>query len=110
MSSNAQVQMVYQIASLRDKVGLLLAYQCGLNPVDIEELNIEEMPIYDAEGKVQIIENQYFEVDRSKTGVLTQTCLSYELLHDIDLYLALPLLFNNYIGKMTINNHVILIV
>jgi site-specific recombinase XerC len=85
--SNAQVRMVYQISSLRDKVGLLLAYQCGLNPVDIESLNIEEMPIYDSEGKVPIMEHQYFEVDRSKTGMLTQTCLSHELLHDIDLYL-----------------------
>jgi hypothetical protein len=85
--TNAQVRMVYQITSLRDKVGLLLAYQCGLNPIDIESLNIEEMPIYDSEGKVQIMEHQYFEVDRSKTGMLTQTCLSHELLHDIDLYL-----------------------
>jgi site-specific recombinase XerC len=85
--SNAQVRMVYQVASLRDKVGLLLAYQCGLNPIDIESLNIEAMPIYDSEGKVQIMEHQYFEVDRSKTGMLTQTCLSHELLHDIDLYL-----------------------
>jgi site-specific recombinase XerC len=85
--SNTQVRMVYQIASIRDKVGLLLAYQCGLNPVDIEGLNIEEMPIYDSEGKVQILEHQYFEVYRSKTGTLTQTCLSHELLHDIDLYL-----------------------
>ncbi|MCJ7762731.1 site-specific integrase [Candidatus Bathyarchaeota archaeon] len=79
--------MAYQIASIRDKVGLLLAYQCGLNPIDIESLNIKEMPIYDSEGKVQITEHQYFEVDRSKTGMLTQTCLSHELLHDIDLYL-----------------------
>ncbi|MCJ7763487.1 hypothetical protein MUP38_08555, partial [Candidatus Bathyarchaeota archaeon] len=43
LPSNAQVRMVYQIASLRDKVGLLLAYQCGLNPIDVESLNIEEM-------------------------------------------------------------------
>jgi hypothetical protein len=85
--SNAQVRMAYQIASIRDKVGLLLAYQCGLNPIDIESLNIEAMPIFDSEGKVQITEHQYFEVDRSKTGMLTQTCLSHELLHDIDLYL-----------------------
>jgi site-specific recombinase XerC len=87
LPSNAQVRMVYQIASLRDKIGLLLAYQCGLNPIDIESLNIEEMPIYNAEGKMQIIDHQYFEVDRSKTGMLAQTCLSNELLHDIDLYL-----------------------
>jgi site-specific recombinase XerC len=85
--SNTQVRMVYQIASLRDKIGLLLAYQCGLNPIDIESLNIEEMPIYDSEGKVDIMEHHYFEVDRSKSGMLTQTCLSNELLHDIDLHL-----------------------
>lgn len=85
--TNAQVRMLYSICNLRDKIGLLLAYQCGLNPIDIEDLDIEKMPIYDENGQIQTTEHKYFEVYRSKTGCFTQTCLSNELLHDIDFYL-----------------------
>jgi site-specific recombinase XerD len=85
--TNAQVRMVYGIASLRDKIGLLLAYQSGLSPVDIEELDIDKMPLYNEIGVIETIEHRYFEVYRSKSNQLTQTCLSNEILHDIDLYL-----------------------
>jgi integrase len=85
--TNAQVRMIYQVCSLRDKIGLLLAYQCGLNPIDIEGLNIEDLPIFDEKGVIDITEHKYFELYRSKTNMITQTCLSNELLHDLDLYL-----------------------
>jgi len=85
--TNAQVRMIYSIANLRDKVGLLFAFQSGINPIDIEELDIEKMPIYDDDGQIQTTEHKYFEIYRSKTGCFTQTCLSNELLHDIDFYL-----------------------
>lgn len=85
--SNAQIRMLYTICNLRDKIGLLLAYQCGLNPIDIEELNIETMPLFDENGVLEVTVHKYFELYRSKTNQLTQTCLSNEVLHDIDLYL-----------------------
>jgi hypothetical protein len=85
--TNAQVRMIYGIANLRDRIGLLLAFQSGLNPIDIEDLNVEKMPLYDENGTIEITEHKYFEVYRSKTNQLTQTCLSNEILHDIDLYL-----------------------
>jgi hypothetical protein len=85
--SNAQIRMLYTICNLRDKIGLLLAYQCGLNPIDIEELNIETMPLVDENGVLEVTVHKYFELYRSKTNQLTQTCLSNGVLHDIDLYL-----------------------
>lgn len=88
--SNAQMRQIYSQCSARDKVALLLSYHCGCESSDMETLNIQDLPIYDEEGKININEHRYAEIRRSKEeryGIVIQTCLSSELLHDIDIYL-----------------------
>jgi len=85
--NNIQIRQLYNAADVRNKCILLFSYQCGLSPIDISQLNIENLPIYDSNCQIPINDTVYFELYREKSNILTQAVMSSELLHDLDVYL-----------------------
>lgn len=78
--SQSEIKTLYTHASLPHKCQLLTLYPTGLSEIDVSELRIEDFPsLYTAKETEHI----YFEKYREKSTILTATCLSFEVIHDI---------------------------
>lgn len=83
--SQSEIKTLYTHASLPHKCLLLTLYHTGMSEIDVSELRIEDFPtLYTAKETEHI----YFEKYREKSTILTATCLSFEVIHDIREMLA----------------------
>ena len=83
---NEEIRVLYNLAKIRDKALMLVAYQSGLLPTEVKKMRIEDLEygqhsIYDLEGHL------YYEILREKTNIPQKTCISAECIHDIRLML-----------------------
>ena len=77
------MRVCYRLAdSARDRAILGLAYQCGITPIDISKLTIEDLPKNDKTGEVE--EWKYFTKARSKTREIWFSVITPELSHDLN--------------------------
>jgi integrase len=83
--SQAEIKQLYTHASLPHKCTLLTLYHTGLSEIDVSELRIEHFPtLYTAKET----EHVFFMKYREKSTILTATCLSFEVVHDLREMLA----------------------
>ena len=79
---NIEIRALYSVADIRDKSLLLMLYQSGLSPIDVVSFNKEDLKgIEETEG------HYYLDVFREKTDIPQKTCISYECVHDLKLWL-----------------------
>lgn len=87
---NEEVRVVYRhCKTARDRTLLLVAYQSGFLPADIENMKIENFRFYDDEGKWKLDETEhyYHYQMREKTNQYQCTMISCECISDIKMML-----------------------
>jgi hypothetical protein len=78
------LKAMYAHANTRDRALLLVLAQSGFSEVDVSNMRIEDMlTLYTAPET----EHYFIEKNREKTGITQATCLSYEAVHDLKIYL-----------------------
>jgi len=91
VATNEEIRKVYRYAKTpRDRSLILIMYQSGFLPADIENMKIENFSFYDKDGKWQIPETEhyYHYQRREKTNEYQCTMISYEAIADIKMMLS----------------------
>jgi site-specific recombinase XerD len=88
--TNEEIRLLYRMAShARDRAIILMLYQSGMSEIDLCNMKIELLHLYDDRGnwQIPISEDLYFASFREKTNIAFQTCISREALEEIRIYL-----------------------
>jgi len=87
---NEECRVLYRACrSARDRSVLLCLYQSGFSPVDVSNLKIENLDLYDQNGnwRKAPFKDVYIAKLREKSNILQQTAISREAIEDIRIML-----------------------